>query len=409
MKYKLKEYLKAYPVLYKIGIIFYGIYLSILDKRNQIIGFVLTLFFPLKNDKIVICNYYGKGYGDNAKYIVEEIIKQNLNYDIVWMLKGDLIRKSNFPNRIRVVKYGSFKALFEMATAKIWIDNCRKSFYPPKRKNQFYIQTWHGGIALKKVEKDVEDKLAKNYIKYAKKDSKMADLFLSNSKFCSDMYRRAFWYRGDILECGSPRVDILFSGDYSIASRVKEYFGLEHEAKILLYAPTFRKDFNLDCYDIDFVELLNFLESKYNAKWYVFLRLHPNIPSYYVHFLNQFNDTRIINVTDYDDMYELMFVSDILITDYSSTMFEFSFVYKPVFIYASDVESYKNDRNFYFNITSLPYSVARNNEELLNNIKNFDQKVYYERVKDFMEQLEIYEKGDAAKQVVEEIKKRISN
>jgi CDP-glycerol glycerophosphotransferase len=404
IKMMIKKYLSNCPFLYQLV---HRVYSVGMDMKNKIIGAILN-FLPLNKKKIVICNYYGKGYGDNAKYIVEEIIRQNIDYDVVWLLDKKLMGKRKFPRGVRAVKYGSLKGLYEMATAKVWIDNCRKVFYPPKRNKQFYIQTWHGGIALKRIEMDVQDKLSPIYVRFAKKDSQIADLFISNSKFCTEMYRRAFLYEGEILECGSPRVDILFKGGDAIVEKVRDLFGIEDEARILLYAPTFRKDFGVDCYDIDFASLLNVLEDRYGSKWYVFLRLHPNIPSD-IKLANSCHIKRIIDVSCYDDLYELFLACDILITDYSSVMFEFSLLQRPVFLYASDVELYKQDRDFYFDIKALPYPLSENNQELFDNIRTFDEGDYLKKLSKFMKQLDIYESGVASEKVVEKIKSVIEN
>ena len=101
--------------------------------------------------KIVICSFFGKGYGDNGKYIVEEIIKQELDYDIVWLVAKNVDR-TNFPDQVRQVGYKSIRGIYELATAKFWIDNCRKYFYPPKGKSSLH-QTWHGNIGVKLVRK----------------------------------------------------------------------------------------------------------------------------------------------------------------------------------------------------------------------------------------------------------------
>lgn len=91
---------------------------------------------PIKSKKLIFSSYYGKGYWDNGKYIIEEIIKQELEYDIVWLVKKYLINEINCLAKVRIVEYGTFKSLYELATSKIWIDNCRKMVYPPKRKSQ---------------------------------------------------------------------------------------------------------------------------------------------------------------------------------------------------------------------------------------------------------------------------------
>jgi CDP-glycerol glycerophosphotransferase len=108
----------------------------------EVLFWQICSLLKINKKKIVLCNFYGKGYGDNPKYIAQEIISQDLNYDLVWLL-DDNFKESIFPKEIRVVRYGSFKAIYEMATAKLWIDDCRKVYYTKKRKNQYYIQTWH--------------------------------------------------------------------------------------------------------------------------------------------------------------------------------------------------------------------------------------------------------------------------
>ena len=397
MNNKIKDFIRKNTILYFwIKSIYYFI-----KKIKSILLYSLALF-PIKNNKLLIINYCGKGFGDNGKAIINEIINQNLNYDIVWSIKNN--KKNIFPNEVRTVKFNSFRFFFELITSKIWINNCRMPLYTWKRKKQFYIQAWHGGIALKKIEKDAKDRLDKYYIKSAKKDSKMANLFLSNSNFCTNIYKKAFWYDGEILECGSPRCDCFFNDKNEVNLRVRKYFDIDNNSKILIYAPTFRLNESTEVYNIDFEKLISCLENKFNCKWKILARLHPNIS--YKHGFIKYT-SNIINATNYEDMYDILNISDILITDYSSTMFEFSIMHKPVFLYATDIEEYKNDRNFYFNIFNLPYKVAQSNDELLQLITCFEEKKYLSELRSFLLKLGICEYGNASKQVVDIIKKVI--
>lgn len=402
MKEKMKYYLKSKPGLCWI---LYNIYNFPYKIKNFIFGYFFRLM-PIQKQKIVICNYFGKGYGDNGKYLAEEIIRQRLGYDIVWLLREEQIGKSKFPSQVRTVKYNSLRALYELATAKIWIDNCRKFFYPPKRKGQYYIQTWHGGVALKQIEKDAENNLSISYVEEAKHDSSMANLFVSNSNFCTNMYQSAFWYNGEILECGSPRCDILINRCNGIDKKVREYFNLEANKRILTYAPTFRVDSNTNIYNIEFEKLISVLENKFGGEWVILVRLHPNI-SDKDNFMNY--SSNVLNATSYDDMYELLGVSDMLITDYSSTMFEFSFTHKPVFLYAPDIENYIKDRNFYFDIYSLPYPVAKGNSELFNTVELFDKNKYLNDLNVFLADIGVLENGQASKKIIENINLIIMN
>lgn len=405
MKSKIINYLKENDLFYSLikntYIIICKIKMNIRKVIFRLSGFIFILF-PIKRKKIVISNYFGKGYGDNGKYIAEEIIKQNLDYDIVWLLKEDLFGKTSFPKEIRVAKYDSLHGLYELATSKVWIDNCRKFFYSPKRKEQFYIQTWHGGLGIKKIEGDAGDQLDYDYIKAAKKDSKMADLFISNSIHLTNIYKRAFWYSGEIIESGYPKNDILFKENTYIKKKIKSFYKLSESMKILLYAPTFRVDCSLNSYNIDYLLLLKVLNEKTNEDWAIFIRLHPNLISSDSEIVYSEN---IINATNYPDMQELIIGCDILISDYSSCLFDSGMMKIPTFIYASDIEHYLADRGLYFSFSELPFPLATNNEELFNNIINFNQVKYVNEICEFNKKAGLKDQGNASENVLKIIKK----
>ena len=163
-------------------------------KKSFRIIYYLFSIFPIKKNKIVVMNYFGRGYGDNPKYICEELLKTSTNLDIVWLVYGDL-EKNSLPGKIRAVKVKTLKSVYEQTTAKVWIDNSRKQSYVYKRKNQFYIQTWHGGIPLKKIEFDCEKQFALGYINNMKNDNKMINLIISNSEYSNKLYRKTFRYK----------------------------------------------------------------------------------------------------------------------------------------------------------------------------------------------------------------------
>lgn len=360
--------------------------------------------FPVDKNKIVINNHRGKGYGDNAKYIVEEIIRNNKNYDIVWLLEGGLQEISGLPECVRIVKYGSIRSIYEMTTANIWIDNNRVQFFVFKRKKQFYIQTWHGGLGLKKIGGDALYGLKKEYMKYAMRDSKMADLFISNSQHLSDIYRRAFWYDGDILESGYPKNDILFSDKAIFRKKIRDVYGVREAVKILLYAPTFREDYSVAACEMDFVGVLESL-NRQEHEWIILVRLHPNVDE---EMFGAMFSCDVVNATAYPDMQELVLGIDALVTDYSSCMFDSALANIPTFLYASDVDDYmKNDRGFYFLLDELPFSFARNTRELIKNISDFKEEDYSVALQCFYEKVGLYDKGDASKKVFEVIRRRM--
>lgn len=360
------------------------------------LAFRFLWIFPVDKQKIVFSNFNGKGFGDNPKYLAEEFLKRG-DGNLYWLSKDPF---QIFPPGIKPLKYGSLKSFYHLATAAVWIDNNRKEAYIVKRKGQFYLQTWHGSIALKKIEQDAGDSLDKFYRMNALHDSKMIDLMISDSKFSDRLYSQSFWYDGEVKRLSTPRFDALF--DRSNLEQIRTMLGIQRDQYVVLYAPTFRNNADISVYDIDLAALKNIFEKKMGKTVRFLVRMHPHIPVDYV----QFDERISLDVTSYPDIYDLMKVSDALITDYSSTMFEFPIVEpKPVFSYAKDRESY--DRGFYFDLDKLPFFFAKSNEELINAVEKFDQKKYEQMLKMFYDEIELFADGKASERVVDYLTERI--
>lgn len=366
----------------------------------RIIGGFFRLF-PIQRKKIVFSNFLGKGYGDNLKCIAE-VLREEGSFRIVWLVKGN--KNNSFPNEIKVVKRYSLLELYHLSTSEIWIDNCRKHYGVKKRKGQYYVQTWHANIMGKRVEADAEDKLEKSYVKNAKHDSQMADLFLSGSAWLSERYREAFWYDGEILEYGLPRSDIFYKEADVYKKKVYEYYHLDSGVKLALYAPTFRADGNMDCYDMDYQQLLTDLQEKWDGKWKILVRLHPNIQK--KQNAVQYSED-ILNGSEYGDMNELIVASDLLITDYSSCMFDAMEAGKKVLLYATDIEAYMADRGTYFAFEELPFLLAEDKAALHNNIKRFEEEIYKKKSEEFIRRCGICNCSNSAEKITEYIIKQI--
>ena len=273
---------------------------------------------PIKPKKIVFDNYMGKGYGCNPKYVAEKLLeKYPGQFEMVWIVsKGDAAR-GEIPDWIRKVDYASQEALREYATAKVWISNYHKiSFLKRglfKRKGQYFIQMWHGSLGIKKIENDVSClTVDKKWLKLAKRSSGMVDFWISDSSFENDVYRRAFWDVNNILMYGHPRNDIMFCDNTIAADKVKTCFEIE-DKKILLYAPTFREDYRLDCYRIDFETLQQALQARFGGEWAILVRLHPRVRKYIKKILPPCPS--IYDATYYTDIQELIAAADCMITD----------------------------------------------------------------------------------------------
>lgn len=373
-----------------------------------------TKFFkhkPIVDNKIVIDNYMGKGYGCNSKYVAEKLLEMYPNkFDIVWVVSDKDKEISEFPVGIRTVKYGSVQAIYEYLTAKIWLSNYHKISYLKKglikRKRQYFIQMWHGSLGIKKIENDVPLLTTdNNWLNLAEISSNMVDYWISNSSFETEIYKRAFWNVKKVIEYGHPRNDIFFTKNKIIKKKVREYFDITEE-KIAFYAPTFREDYNLDCYKINFKNLLNSLSNKFGGKWALIVRLHPRVRKYSAEVLG--NNSYIYDGTNYSDIQELMYASDVMLTDYSSCIFDFMLSRKPGFIFATDIEQFNTDRGFYYPLESTPFPIATNNYELIKNIENFDYEKYKQKVEEFLKDKGCMEDGHASERVVDLIEKIMS-
>lgn len=377
----------------------------ILKSKTLILNlnFIFKYYFrPIQKNKIVFVNHCGLGYGCNPKYIAEEILKQKLPYELVWLVKPEFMDESLFPKEIRIVDYtNKSESLNELATAKVWIDNSGKIQYIKnglmKKVGQKYINTWHGSFGIKKLDLDIKG-FKRN--KFLIKDTSITDLYLSNCSFETNMFKTAKKVKcRKINETGHPRDDILFNNSETLKQQIKEKLGIPVSEKIALYMPTFRENRRIDCFNINFKHLKETLEEKTEESWKILSRFHPQN-------LDKIDKLQSIqkDVSLYPDVQELLLVSDILISDYSSCMFDFMLTHKPCFVYAVDIEDYNNERGFYFALEITPFSIAQNNDELMQNIKNFNYKEYSKKVFDFLSQRDIIFDGKASQKVIEIIK-----
>lgn len=352
---------------------------------------VVCRLLPIHRRKIVVSNYYGRGYGDNPKAIVQELLRRKADVQIVWLTDGDHAAAS-LPDGVKPCPYHSLRRIYELSTAKVWIDNCRKGARFKKR-GQIYLQTWHG-FALKRIERDVADKLPADYPAYAQRDSDQTDLIVSCSRFMTEIYQRSFWYHGDVEVFGAPRNDLLCSQSDRPLEKVCSSLGIPNGCRIVLYAPTFRADGSLDAYDLDYARLRQCCEDRFGGRFAVAIRLHPNVAKLAGNL--QYDGVTTFNASPYEDMQELLAAADVIVTDYSSLMFDFCLTRRPCFQFAIDIEQYRTDRNFYFSLDSLPFPLATNNDELANQIAGFNENKYGQSIDAFIREVGLCTDGIAS-------------
>ena len=315
---------------------------------------------PIQKNRVVFSNFGGLGYSDSPKAICEVLRKSGEDLELLWICKDEAAAAS-LPEGVQAVPAQGIQKIRALASSKVWVDNCRKYEFI-KRKNQFYLQTWHG-FALKRIEADVGNHLEADYVAAAKGDSAQIDVIVTGSGFMEKLYRNSFWYEGPVLRTGTPRNDIFFRDHSALHAEVCKHFALPENRKLALYAPTFRSDHSTEAYRIDAELVRRKAAENFKGDWTVLIRLHPNVAAQSAE-LFAYNGDTLVDATEYPDMAELLCAADLLISDYSSSLFDYALTGKPVIQFATDIEAYQKDRNFYFPLDALPFPLARSNEEL---------------------------------------------
>ena len=349
---------------------------------------------PIQQNKVILWSDNFKSFGCSPKYIALQLARHYPGkFDIVWVLEQGRPVPEGMPENIRIVRYFSMQYLKEIATAKVIVCNHRTgdAHYFNKRKGQFYIQTWHSSLRLKKIEGDAPG-LGEEYALYAREDSQKIDLLLSGCAFSTDIFKRAFWYDGEIFEHGTPRCDGFFRQS-DTKSKVFRFYDIPADKKLALYAPTFRKDKKASVYGMDFEKLGDAL----GDDWTVACRLHPNLNG-------DVSGLGCISMSSYPDMQELLAACDLLITDYSSSMFDMAVAGKKCALYVPDLENYMaSERGLYFDIQSLPFPKAKDMDGLCRCVTDFAG--YEQRCQAFLREIGSFEDGNAAQAVAERIER----
>lgn len=405
----------------------YILYRKIKGWGNRILFYICGLL-PIKKNRFAICTYEGKGgFGCNPKYIVKELHQRNPEYEFVWIV-DDL--KKEMPDYIKKVPNNCISRAYYLSTSKIWIDNYRKPLGTRKRRGQYYFQTWHGTIGFKSTGLLRGDGFSKIAYMVSKNDSDMIDFVTVDSKWFETILPKGLLYDGASIKTGAPRCDILYGDKTAQREAFRLRFHLQMDDKIVLFAPTFRESSQngvrsvfSETWSIDFARLIRNLEKKFGGRWRVCIRVHPQLAAQMQENTLPETGTRLIDISQDDDMYENLAAMDALITDYSCVAMDAGFSSMPVFIYADDIAKYANDRGgmlFHLTLNSqeevhsnrdmvpgidtvLPYSIAKNNDELEKNILSFDQEEYQTRVKRFAKDTELIFDGKASKRAADQI------
>ncbi len=306
------------------------------------------------NNTVTFISFSGKSYSDNPKAISEALHKMAPQIKISWILARGKAR-DNIPNYIQCVDVDNkWATLSAIARSNCFVSNFSLPLIP-KSKKQLFIQTWHGDKAFKKVLHD--STFVRSGFKVAEEIPGYCDLAVAGSEYGKKQYQTAFKYEGEILMEGTPRNDRLFLPDESHQEDIKKELDIDKEVKLLLYAPTLRREndkakTSQPIQELNIAHTLDVLEQRDGCKWVCLLRAHPAM----VGLSGAGEDMRIMDVSGYPDMADLLEIADMLITDYSSCAGDFLLTGRSVVLFQADLAAYlEKDRTLYFDMKDSPY------------------------------------------------------
>ncbi|WP_405980714.1 CDP-glycerol glycerophosphotransferase family protein [Streptomyces sp. NBC_00158] len=363
---------------------------------------------PVKKGTVVFESHMGKQYSDSPKAIYEELVRQGAPFEAIWSYAG--AKPTGFPEQATLVKRWSWQYLRALAQAEYWVDNQGFPLALTKRPGTTYIQTWHGS-ALKRMGfheprtkaqgKPAQDRFQKAVDRF--------DHFLIRSEHDVRTLAKGFRLRDEVLlRTGYPRNDALVEAhraETQSGERVRgplaAELGIDPDKRVLLYAPTFRASADGTVEGFAFPFDVEEFADRLGDRFTLLVRTH---------YLNSVSlppsvAGRVLDVSRHHDITPLLALADGLITDYSSVMFDYAVLDRPMLFFAYDYEKYSTDiRGTYFDLKDkAPGPVVATADELMQAVAAFDEAdaKYAEARQRFLAEFGEYDRGDAARRIVE--------
>lgn len=381
------------------------------DSDRFLSGVAIQLMSPfirIQENKIVFITSRGD-YQCNARWICEEMIRRKLPVELVWVYRSKTdLEHNSFPPQVKLVLRNSYEMVRELCSAKVIVDNSANMAYTcyRKKRGQYLLQTWHGSLGIKRMDAGaIPDE---EWITFTRREAKMTDYCLSNSTFENEVFRGSYWPETPILMTGHARNDILCRRDPGLRAKYRaelnQRYGLTDDQHICLFGPTFHGKSELTPNMIDFASVTAALQQRFGGEWIICTRVHYLT-------IRQFRKAGIVSgfvdVSDYPDIQDIMLCADAAITDYSSWICDYMLTQRPGFIYANDLDQYENERGFYYPLNTLPFPLARTNEELTKNILSFEEDKFAEDCCRFIQDKGCIDDGHASERIVDKIEELI--
>jgi CDP-glycerol glycerophosphotransferase len=331
--------------------------------RSMRLMFALAKALP-RRDLVVFESGVARHYGDSPRAIHERLLERAPGLSVAWINNTSV----RIPGTdVEKVKRLSPRYYWLLGRARYWVNNQNFPHYLKPARGTRYLQTWHG-TPLKKMQHDIDDIAGRDpgYLSRVTKMTGYWDALVSPSEYASTAFRSAFRFTGEMLEVGYPRNDLFHAPDRDhVARLVRRRLGIPPGRKVALYAPTFRDDVKRgNSFLADLRLDLDQLQRRLGDEYVLLLRFHPIVKG-----LPRITDEQagfVQDVTTYPEAQELLLASDVLITDYSSIMFDYATLDRPMIFFTYDLDHYADAlRGFYLDFRDVaPGPLLTTSEEV---------------------------------------------
>ncbi len=321
---------------------------------------------------VLFDSFGGRQFSDSPKAIYEELVRRGADLEFMWIVRDGQVELPEGVTPVR--RYG--REFFDaLARCRYIVTNSHLPSWFERREGQTVLQTWRG-TPLKRIGFDVEKvpfTRSDHHERLARAVARWSHL-ISPSPWCTSVLDSALRFEGEVLEIGSPRDDLLRRAGAATRTReIRERLGLPEGRKVVLYAPTWRDDkfYSKGRYRLDLRLDLRHMDEELGGDHVLMIRKHPSVTDR----LPRVGTDFVLDVSAYPDIQELYLVADMLITDYSSAMFDFAVTGKPMLFYTYDLERYRDEvRGFYFDFEAeAPGPLLRTTEEVVAAVRDADE------------------------------------
>ena len=372
----------------------------------RLVMMVWGWFVLVREKTMIFCSFGGRSFNDSPKALYDEICKKT-EFD-GWRLIWAFVNPDSFiiprGDKVKVDTLAFFKALLY---SRVWVSNSGMDRgIETRRKNNIKVETWHGTPLKKICGEENQTGIVKSAETYKGKID-YDTIRCAQSEYDREIFMRIFHASQEaVLLCDLPRNDELLKYSDKDVNSIRERLGIEDNKIVILYTPTYREYLINDANDTYIAPPINLRKwkDKLGGDYVLLIRAHYAVTAA----LSLEDDGFVKDVSGYPSINDLYVVADMMISDYSSTFFDYSILNRPMFCFAYDLKEYEEKRGLYLNLNdALPCKVDKDEDSLIDDILNVDMVVAKHKTEIFHKKYAPYA-GNACEVIINKILERLN-